>query len=79
MGFRLNRAILWYNSQHVFFKRHLKTLQTINIKPRTNGLNKDNVSLKHAKISKKRSKHEADHNHDSANSDRNTTTLNTNP
>lgn len=29
MGFRLNRAILWYNSQHVFFKdiqKHFKPL-----------------------------------------------------
>ncbi|EMH06539.1 hypothetical protein HMPREF1408_00357 [Helicobacter pylori GAM245Ai] len=42
-------------------------------------MNKNNVSLKHAKISKKRSKHEADDNHDSANGDRNTTTLNTDP
>ncbi|GAA8144142.1 hypothetical protein HpDR137_09800 [Helicobacter pylori] len=63
----------------MFFKRYLKTLQIINIKPRTNGLNKNNVSLKRTKISEKRSKHEADHNHDSANGDRNTTTLNTDP
>ncbi|GAA8383197.1 hypothetical protein HpDR42_09750 [Helicobacter pylori] len=75
MGFRL--IGLYDTIKHVFFKRYLNTLQTINIKPRTNGLNKNNVSLKRTKISEKRSKHEADHNYGSVNSDCNTTTLNT--